>query len=137
MTDENEMLDVDQDTGEIIEKSLHMVKVGTLDLSLIGDIPSLAEVVEELAPRGEDSKVEALEDEEIIVWTVEPFVGSYGPAAFLLITDAEGENLRNVVVGQKVALPKILLAEQENRLPVRLTFVKREGGKYGHYWDIE
>ncbi len=117
--------------GEKVESTL--ARVNTSKIQLSGTVTPIAEVLEELFPRGEDAKLVEFEGQMITVIAVDPFVGKYGPAAWVLFVDNNGV-LYNTVVGQKIVLPKLLAVKE--RLPVSATFVQVEGGQYGKYWDI-
>lgn len=125
MSDEKEY----QDPKELVKAEIGITKV---DLELT-PVP-IGELLEELMPQGLDATVEDFIDQEIVIHTVRLFVGSYGPAAFVVFTDDNGE-LFHFVIGQKIVLPKLLAVME--KLPVSATIRRHEGGQFGYYYDIE
>ena len=94
----------------------------------------LAQVLAEINPTGTQVKLADVVDHTIVVWNVNPFVGEYGPAAFVLFTD-ENNILYNTIIGQTVLLPKLCMVM--DRLPVSAVVRKIEGGQFGYYYDFE
>ena len=118
-----------KDPKEMIETEIGITKIDlTMEPVPIGDI------LDELMPQGLQANIEDIVDQEIVIHSVRLFVGSYGPAAFVVFTDDNGE-LFNFIVGQKIVLPKLLAAME--RLPVSATIKRHEGGQFGYYYDIE
>jgi len=115
-------------------RDMVVASVGTTSIDFKKTVKQLSKVLEELSPRGEDSKLANFIDQEITVWNVQPFLGEYGPAAWVLFTDPQGQ-LFNTVIGQKIVLPKLLIAMDD--LPVKCTVKVVEGGRFGHYYDLE
>ena len=118
-----------QDPKKAIETE---IGITTIDLTL-EPVP-IGDILDELMPQGSESNIEDVIDQTIVIHSVRLFVGSYGPAAFVVYTDKNGE-LFNFVVGQKIVLPKLLAAM--DRLPVSATIRRHEGGQFGYYYDIE
>ncbi len=103
------------------------------ELDLSAPVRKFSAVLEEIAPMGRKVKVSELVDQPIIIRSLKFFRGTYGDAAFVVLT-LDGE-LCNTVIGQRVILPK--LAAVRDLLPVEATIVKREvPGKNGYY-DLE
>lgn len=94
----------------------------------------LLDVLEEIAPQGERVKTDDLIGKEITLHSIRTFQGENGPAAFCLVTD-EGGALYNTIIGGKIVYPKLLAVQ--GQLPVSFKLVKKEGGRYGRYWDVE
>lgn len=94
----------------------------------------LAQVLAEINPTGTQVKLADVVDHTIVVWNVNPFVGEYGPAAFVIFTD-ENNILYNTIIGQTVLLPKLCMVM--DRLPVSAVVRKIEGGQFGYYYDFE
>ena len=118
-----------QDPKELIETEIGISKIDlTMEPVPIGDI------LDELMPQGLQANIEDIVDQEIVIHSVRLFVGSYGPAAFVVFTDDNGE-LFNFIVGQKIVLPKLLAVIE--KLPVSATIKRHEGGQFGYYYDIE
>ena len=115
-------------------RDMVVASVGTTSIDFKKTVKQLSKVLEELSPRGEDSKLANFIDQEITVWNVQPFLGEYGPAAWVLFTDPQGQ-LFNTVIGQKIVLPKLLIAMDD--LPVKCVVKVVEGGRFGHYYDLE
>lgn len=93
----------------------------------------MKEVLDEIAPRGEAGKVREFVGRQITILHVEPFIGRFGPAAFMIFADETG-TLFNTVVGQKIMLPKLLLVADQ--LPVTTTIKKVEEAN-NPYYDFE
>ena len=118
-----------KDPKEIIEAEIGITKI---DLEMT-PVP-IGDILEELMPQGLQASVEEVVDQEIVIHSIRLFVGSYGPAAFVVFTDDNGE-LFNFIIGQKIVLPKLLAVM--DRLPVSATIRRHEGGQFGYYYDIE
>jgi hypothetical protein len=109
-------------------------EIGISRIDLKAPPHKFGEVMEEIAPQGVKTKLAEWEDKTIVIHTVRFFQGKFGPAAYILFTDANGE-LFNTVLSQKIVLPK--LAGAVEFLPLECTVVKKEGGQFGEYWDLE
>jgi hypothetical protein len=118
-----------KDPKEIIEAEIGITKI---DLEMT-PVP-IGDILEELMPQGLQSSVEEVIDQKIVIHSIRLFVGSYGPAAFVVFTDDNGE-LFNFIIGQKIVLPKLLAVME--KLPVSATIKRHEGGQFGYYYDIE
>ena len=118
-----------QDPKEMIETEIGITKI---DLEMT-PVP-IGDILEELMPEGLQASVEDIVDQKIVIHSIRLFVGSYGPAAFVVFTDDNGE-LFNFIVGQKIVLPKLLAVM--DKLPVSATIKRHEGGQFGYYYDIE
>lgn len=94
----------------------------------------LSDVMDEVAPQGIKTKLSEWEDKDIVLHSIRFFKGRYGNAAFVVFTDDNGE-LFNTVCSQRVILPK--LAAIADSLPIQAHVVKKEGGQFGKYWDLE
>jgi len=70
----------------------------------------------------------------ITIFSINPFIGEFGPAAYVVFADSNGE-LFNTVIGGQVVLPKLLAVM--DRLPVSATITNQVGGRFGEYYDIE
>ena len=115
-------------------KALIETEVGITKIDLKAKVVPIGEILDELMPQGIEAKVEDFIDQKIVIHSVRLFVGSYGPAAFCVVTDKNGE-MFNMVIGQKIVLPKLLVAMEQ--LPISATIKRHEGGQFGHYYDIE
>jgi len=118
-----------QDPKDAIETEIGITKI---DLTMT-PVP-IGDILEELMPQGLEAKIEEIVDQTIVIHSIRLFVGSYGPAAFVVFTDDNGE-LFNFIVGQKIVLPKLLAVME--KLPVSATIKRHEGGQFGYYYDIE
>lgn len=115
-------------------RDIQRAKIGISKISL--DVPArrLTDVLEEIAPQGQKTKLSDWIDQEITIVSVHWFKGKFSDACFVQFTDANGE-LFNMTVSGKIVLPK--LAAVEDQLPVICKVVKKEGGQFGRYWDLE
>lgn len=92
------------------------------------------EVMEEIAPQGTRVRLVDWLDTPIVVHSLRFFVTHDHKCAHIMFTDINGE-LFNALTSWRVVLPK--LAAVANQLPLECTFVKREGGQKGVYYDVE
>lgn len=115
-------------------KAIIEAEIGITHIDLTMEPVPIGEILNELMPQGLEAKIEEIVDQTIVIHSIRLFVGSYGPAAFVVFTDDNGE-LFNFIVGQKIVLPKLLAAM--DRLPVSATIRRHEGGQFGYYYDIE
>jgi hypothetical protein len=111
-----------------------IVEVGITKVDMRAAVRKFSEVLEEIAPQGVNVKIAEMVDQTIIVRSVRFFNGRFGPAAFVIFTDLNGE-LMNMIVGNKIVLPKLLIVREQ--LPVECKLVKKEGGSANAYFDIE
>jgi len=118
-----------KDQAELISAEIGITK---LDLSV--SPRKIGEVLDEIMPQGAETKAEDWVDEPIVLHSIRFFVGSFGPAAFVVFTDTDGV-LWHFILGQKIIVPK--LAAVREVLPVSATLRKKEGGQFGGYYDIE
>lgn len=123
-----------EDQGYKDQKSLIEAEIGITKINLEAPAVSISEVLDEIMPQGTEAKAADFVDQEIVIRSVRFFVGQYGPAAFVIITD-ENDVLYNLIIGQKIVLPK--LAAVIDYLPVKATLRMHTGGQFGEYYDIE
>lgn len=114
------------------EKVQYEIGISKIDLSL--KPVRISEILDEIAPQGEKLKLEQLEGKTIIFHSIRPFEGQYGVGLFCIITDEDGV-LYHTVIGSKVIVPKLIVAS--GNLPLEGKVVRKEGGQYGYYFDIE
>ena len=93
-----------------------------------------ADVVQELLPTGQTVQAKDLINQELVVHHLKAFQGEFGPALFVVATDAQGVVL-NTVLGGRVICPKLWACR--SRLPVALKLIHVDGGQYGGYYDFE
>jgi hypothetical protein len=110
-----------------------LATIGTRSIDFKAPVVSIGEVLEEIAPRGENTKLADVVDHEITIWDVQPFNSKYGPAAYILFTTEAGE-LRNAVTGGKVLLPKLLVCME--RLPIKGTLTYTPTTDETGYYDL-
>lgn len=96
-----------------------------------------SEVLEEIAPQGTPIKLTEIEGQDVVIYAARPFVGEYGPAFFVILGDGVTGELFNVIVGQKIIVPKLAAVVKAGSLPVSCRFVQHEGGQGDFYWDVE
>src|SRR5512143_1696129 len=108
------------------DSSIVPVEIGVTKIDLHKVVRPISEVLEEIAPQGERRKAAEFVDQDVVIHSIRFFNGQWGPAAFVIMTDENGE-LFNTIVSQKIVLPK--LAAVRNNLPVscRLVHHEREG----------
>lgn len=111
-----------------------IVEIGITRIDLRRPVRPIGEVLEELAPQGTKVKKTDFLDQDIIIHSVRFVKGKFGPFAFVVFTDQNGE-LFNTIISNKIVLPKLYVVAET--LPVSARLVKREGGTYGEYYDIE
>jgi len=126
------MMNNNKREGSVSEYALAEIGVTRIDLKAVPR--KIGEVLEEIAPTGERVKAADVVGEEITIHSIRPFVGEYGPAAFVVCTDSKGA-LFNMVVGQKIVLAKLITVMDQ--LPVSGTLTRHDGGRFGLYYDIE
>jgi len=124
----------DQTNSHEVEKPIQLDEIGITRINLRTPARRLAEVMDEIAPTGEKVHLRDFIDKEITVHSIRPFQSQYGVAVYVIFTSAEGE-LFNMVVSNRIVLPK--LATIRDSLPVTCTVVKKEGGRFGEYFDIK
>lgn len=115
-------------------QSSAIVELGITRIDLKAVPRALSEVLAEIAPSGDKVKVADITDMQIVVHSVRPFNGQFGPAAYVIFTDENGV-LYNTVVGQKIVLAKLLAAMPY--LPISMTITRKDGGAFGRYYDAE
>jgi hypothetical protein len=130
MNSQNSKTVTDLETGEIIP--FEEIGVSKVDLNRVPR--RAADVLNEIAPQGENVKASDIVGTEIIVHAMRPFKGDYGNALFVIFTDATGA-MFNTVIGGQVIAPKLYALRDD--LPVSMKIVDKEGGQFGHYYDIE
>jgi hypothetical protein len=115
-----------------------LAQIGTRKLDLSATPVNISLVMEELAPKGENTKLTDVVDHTITIYSVEPFVSKKfeRPAAFVIFTTEEGE-LRNAIIGGQVILPKLLVCAAENRLPVSGLLTYTDMGNDTGYYNLE
>jgi hypothetical protein len=124
----------DQPNQTSNERSIQLASVGIARVKLSGTPVPLRDILEEIAPKGEEAKLAEFIDRQITVWAIDPFMGEFGPAAFVIFTDSDG-GMYNTITGGKVLLPKFLAGME--RLPFTCTIVKRKVGTPSEYYDAE
>ena len=122
------------DEGYKDQEALISAEIGITKLDLSVSPRKISEVLDEIMPQGEETKAEEWVNVPIVIHSIRFFVGQYGPAAFAVFTDENGY-LFHFILGQKIIVPK--LAAVREQLPVTATLVKKEGGQFGEYYDIE
>ena len=115
--------DVDKMMGDIME-------AGITHLNLKGTVVPIQQVLDEVAPVGERIKKIDLVGKPIVIVSLRPFIGQFGPALFVIFTDDNGE-IFNTIVSNRVLMPKLLAVQ--DRLPVSCTIVKKENDQGGYY----
>ena len=118
-----------EDLQSLINKEL---TIQPMDFNLT-PVP-LKEVLAEISPIGDKTKLRELVGKVITIWSIEFFKGKYGLAAFITLTDPD-KNLLHAVIGQKVVMQKLYYSA--TRLPVTCTLKFVEGGNFEGYFDIE
>lgn len=110
------------------------IEIGVTKVDLHKVVRPISDVLEEIAPQGERRKAAEFVDQDVVIHSIRFFKGQFGTAAFVIMTDGNGE-LFNTILSQKIVLPK--LAAVKDNLPVscRLVYHKREGDP--GYYDIE
>lgn len=115
-------------------REMVLAQVGSRRIDMTVTPRKLAEVLDEISPQGENTKLAQHVGKKLTIWHLEPFVGQYGPAAWCIFTTEDGE-MFNTVIGQRIVLPKLLTVM--DYLPVTFTLIEKEGGQYGRYYDVE
>jgi hypothetical protein len=121
---------VDLETGEIIP----FEEIGVSKVNLNRVPRKATDILAEIAPQGENVKASQIIGTEIIIHAVRPFQGVHGNALFCIFTDATGA-MFNTVIGGQIVAPKLWALR--NDLPVSFKIIDKEGGSFGHYYDIE
>ena len=113
-------------------------QIGSRTIDLSATPVNISLVLEELAPKGENTKLADIVGQTIVIHSVEPFISKKfsKPAAFVIFTTEEGE-LRNAIIGGQVVLPKLLVCAAENRLPVSGMLTYTDMGNDTGYYNLE
>ena len=119
---------------DVNEEMALVARQGITRIDLTLPARRISEVLEEIAPQGTKVLKDEVEEQDIIIRSIEFFRGKFGAAGFVVFTNLEGE-LFNTILGGKVMLPKLWLIKDQ--LPVVARLVRREGGQKEYYWDIE
>jgi hypothetical protein len=119
-------------------RNFALSQIGTRTLDLAAQPVNISQVLEELAPKGENTKLADVVGHNIVIHSVEPFISKKfdRPAAFVIFTTEEGE-LRNAIIGGQVILPKLIVCAAENRLPVSGTLTYTDMGNETGYYNLE
>ena len=101
---------------------------------LYGRARRYQEVANEIDPQGPFVPMKELLDRELCVISIRFAETRKGPAAFPAFTTAEGE-IAHTFTASKVLVPKLRAVAAH--LPVLIRVVDKEGGAFGHFYDIE
>jgi hypothetical protein len=119
--------------GEPDVRQIVLSRINSVDLTLVTKAQDLTKVLDEINPQGEKVALKDLIGQEIVILQVNPFIGKYGPAGYVIAVD-KNNVLLNFCVSKSVILPKLLMAI--DHLPLRAIVVEKESGR-GHYYDLE
>ena len=108
--------------------------VGLTKINLKGTPVPLAQILEEIAPQGKRIEKVSLVGKEIVIHHINPFVGDYGPALYVILTDENGE-IYNTIISSQILMPKLLAVR--NQLPVSCTIVEHMREGKPKYYDFE